>query len=238
MKYAIFRKKCFNDVIKKYKVNHKIDLKSWKTNPYIKIKYLYINEISAFVGLIFYKLNISPNTITLANIFFAIVATIIFVFNFESFYILGLLIFFSKNIFDNIDGFIARITNKTSRFGHKLDFFSGIIYYYGVLISLTFHSFFQSKDLNLIYALVLITLSDLFNINKTKNKQFIKNQIKKKFIYKIYNFFNYDGRTTKTDFILLIILLEKKLNVFNFSYYLIILFLIIKLSRNLYSIIK
>ena len=228
MRYSIFRKKCFNDVIKKYKVDHKIDLNSWKTSPYIKIKYLYINEISAFAGLIFYKLNISPNTITLANIFFAIVATIIFVFNFESFYILGLLIFFSKNIFDNIDGFIARITNKTSRFGHKLDFFSGIIYYYGVLISLTFHSFFQSKDLNLIYALVLITLSDLFNINKTKNK----------FIYKIYNFFNYDGRTTKTDFILLIILLEKKLNDFDFSYYLIILFLIIKLSRNLYSIIK
>ena len=86
--------------------------------------------------------------------------------------------------------------------------------------------------------MVLITLSDLFNINKTKNKQFVKNQIKKKFIYKIYNFFNYDGRTTKTDFILLIILLEKKLNDFDFSYYLIILFLIIKLSRNLYSIIK
>ena len=92
MNYFAVRKAFFNDIIKKYRKQYKIDLKEWLPNPYYILKYKYICETSSFFSYLILKTNITPNFITLFNLFFGVVAFIIFVADIHQFKILGLII--------------------------------------------------------------------------------------------------------------------------------------------------
>ena len=61
-----------------------------------------------FFSYLILKTNITPNFITLFNLFLGVVAFIIFAGDIHQLKILGLIILFSKQILDNVDGFIAR----------------------------------------------------------------------------------------------------------------------------------
>ena len=55
--------------------------------------------------------------------------------------------------------------------------------------------------------------------------------------FDFFKFLNFDGRTLKTDFLLLVILIELIFNFFTISKFLIYIFFISKLLRNLYRTI-
>ena len=71
------------------------------------------------------------------------------------------------------------------------------------------------------------------NKKNKKNKNF-----EKKIIYKILKNLNFDGRTKTTDFIISIVIIEKLIFTELISTILIYLFLIPKLSRNVYYFLK
>ena len=122
MKYLNLQKKYISEVNQKFKKQYSINLGKESTDLYIRLKYIYNNYIGAFFAYISIKLNLSANFITLSNGVFGLTGLVIFSLNLESYKLIAILIFFSKNILDNVDGFVARFKRETSEFGDKLDF--------------------------------------------------------------------------------------------------------------------
>ena len=242
MKYLNFRKFFFDNIAKKFNKDYKININSWFPNPYIKLKYKYICEAASIFFYIFLKTNITPNFITIANILFAILASLIFMFNVGELKFLGLFIFFSKTILDIVDGFIAREKKLTSKIGTKLDPICGHIYYYSIFLSLIFHNYYSSYNNKIILLIgFLVILLDVTNLSFSKETKKAGKINKNYFFRKIYIFLkiiNFDGRTSKTDLILFIILIETINNFYIFSQFLIYLFLAPKILRNSYHLYK
>jgi len=80
--------------------------------------------LSTPLARLFAKMNANPNHITLASIPFAGVSAYCFASNRL---ILGAIFFYLNVVFDNIDGKVARLTGKTSKFGEKLDYYTDTI---------------------------------------------------------------------------------------------------------------
>lgn len=72
----------------------------------------------------FAKLHLTPNTITLFTVPFAFLSGFCFFFNHL---ILGAVFYFISYIFDCADGTLARLTNTTSKFGERLDYYTDIL---------------------------------------------------------------------------------------------------------------
>ena len=146
MDYSKLQKLYISDVQAKFKRQYNIDLNGSKANFYIKIKYIYNNYIGALFSYFFIKFNFSPNFITSLNIALGLFGLIIFSIDIDNLKIIALIIFFSKNILDNVDGFVARYLNKTSDFGDKLDLYSALVYYFSVVASLSLNNYYLSNN--------------------------------------------------------------------------------------------
>ena len=242
MKYINLHKKYIAEVHQKFKKQYGINLGVGSKNIYIRLKYMYNNYVGAFFVFMSIKLNLSANFITFSNAALGLIGLLIFTLNLESYKFIAMLIFFSKNILDNVDGFVARFKKETSEFGDKLDFYSALVYYYAVIISFSLNNYYKSFDNYIIISLILIIVLDVFNpirIKKFKTKLIkVKKNIYKKTLYKIFRFSNYDGRTVITDFMLLIMIVEIFLNIQFLSKFLLSLFLLFKFLRNSFYIYK
>lgn len=237
--YYKIRKLFISDISLKYQKEYKINIHNWLHNPYYTLKYKFICELASIISFLIFKTKITPNFITLINLLFALAAMLIFLFNFEQLIILGIFIFFSKQVLDNIDGFIARKKKMVSNYGKELDEICGHTYYYAILISLISHNYYLSENIITLFFGGLIIFFDLANVIFKKNFKILQKKNKTDFIGKninFFNFFNFDGRTLKTDFLLLIIIIELNLNLFTISTLLIYIFLINKFLRNFYRL--
>lgn len=238
--YLKIRKLFILDISNKYKKQYKINIHDWSSNPYYVLKYKFIYELASIISFVIFKTKITPNLITLVNLFLALLAAFIFLFNYIQFKIFGILIFFGKQVLDNIDGFIARKKKLFSVYGKKLDQFCGQVYYYSIIISFIAHNFHLSKNNIIIFIGAIIILLDLINIFFKKNIKSFKNKTMNNYFNNkldYFKFLNFDGRTLKTDFLLFIIIAELSFNFFIISELLIYIFLISKLLRNIYRAI-
>jgi phosphatidylglycerophosphate synthase len=155
----------------------------------------------------------------------------------------ALIIIFSKNILDNVDGYIARKRKLISRFGDKLDLLSGKIFYHTILLCFIFHIFHFNKEIVIFGFYFLIFFLDYFNSNKSKHYKkklfFEKIKItKKNLLIKLLLILNYNGQTMITDIIVLIISLEIFFQKLIISHYLICIFVLLKILRNTFSYLK
>ncbi len=232
------REKLYREVYKKHSKKSKIakamffqPIDTWYKNPYLKLKYYFIIELSALFSWVFCNLKISPNFISIAGVVLSFSA--IFLLNSSSIELnmIALLIFFSKNVFDYTDGYVARAQNKTSKFGAFLDEWSGEFTTLCIYISIPIYVYNKlGSNLFLYICLALLfleiinpkkkilTFKYLKNIDsKYKNKilnlfenlsRIKNNSTKKTFRYWLFNLFanmEYTGRTRYTDFIVLVL---------------------------------
>ena len=142
----------------------------------------YLGAIFAFGAI---KSNLSANFITYTNIVLAIIGFLVFLLNLENFKYVALLIF-SKNILDNVDGFVARFKKETSEFGDKLDFYSALFYYFAVLASLALNNFYLTNHYTILITVLIIFILDFLNpIKFLKIKQRLLS-LKKKYTLTLY----------------------------------------------------
>lgn len=94
-------------------------LKSMDTEEPIDI-YFY-RPIGYLWALLFRKLGVSPNAITVASIFIGIAAGICFYFNDLLINVIGMLLLIWANSYDSADGQLARMTGQKSQLGRILD---------------------------------------------------------------------------------------------------------------------
>ena len=242
MNYLNVRKAFIKGITKKYQKDYKIKLNSWMPNPYYKLKYYYIWESASILSYLILKTGLTANFVTIINLILAIVALFAFAFDINDLKIFSILIFFSKQILDNVDGFVARQKNITSKFGHTLDEICGHVYYFCIYLSLVFHVYYQTNfDKKIIFFGFTAFFLDLTNFTFSKKVKNIKKILKKKsfeITYLFLSLINFDARTIKTDLLLFLIILELSYNQNIFTQYLIYLFLIPKIIRNLYNIKK
>jgi hypothetical protein len=87
-------------------------------------------------ALLFNRLNISPNAITIAGIIIGIAAGICFYFSSLKINIAGMLLLIWANSYDSADGQLARMTGKKSMLGRMLDGLCGILWFLVIYIAI------------------------------------------------------------------------------------------------------
>jgi len=244
-----FYKEHFERELSKFNIN----LYSFTDNPYTKLKSYYYIEIGALFIYLLLKTNIKPNSITLFYALLGIVGVILLLFNTIETTIIALFIFFSKNIPDWIDGYIARIKNKTSTLGSWLDewgasvnllcFQIGVIIYLvnasgdsiyyiiGIIIAILNAMNFKNFILKVShYSNKKLNL--IIDNDKTNNPESRLLKVLKNVVYKL----RYDGRSRYTDLVILIILVELYYGQILLSFIIAWIWLILSIINFFYSI--
>ncbi|MDR3142920.1 MAG: CDP-alcohol phosphatidyltransferase family protein [Tannerellaceae bacterium] len=83
-------------------------------------------------ALLFRKLGVSPNAVTIAAVFIGIAAGICFYFQDITVNVTGMLLLVWANSFDSADGQLARMTGKTSPLGRMLDGLCGNLWFIAI----------------------------------------------------------------------------------------------------------
>ena len=110
-------------------------LKSMDTEEPIDI-YFY-RPIGYQWALLFQKLGITPNAVTIASIFLGVGAGICFYFNSIWIILLGIFLLVWANSFDSADGQLARMTKQFSPLGRALDGFAGDLWFLSIYVAIS-----------------------------------------------------------------------------------------------------
>lgn len=109
-------------------------LKSTDTEEFIDIHFY--RPIGYRWALLFSKLGITPNTVTIASIFLGIGAGICFYFDNIWISLLGILLLVWANSYDSADGQLARMTKQFSALGRVLDGFAGNLWFLSIYVAI------------------------------------------------------------------------------------------------------
>lgn len=109
-------------------------LKSSDTEEFIDI-YFY-RPIGYRWALLFQKLGITPNAVTIASIFLGVGAGICFYFDNIYITLLGIFLLVWANSYDSADGQLARMTQNYSPLGRVLDGFAGDLWFASIYIAI------------------------------------------------------------------------------------------------------
>ncbi|OAV70210.1 CDP-alcohol phosphatidyltransferase [Bacteroidales bacterium Barb6] len=105
-------------------------LKSTDTEEFIDI--WFYRPVGYRHALIFRKLGVSPNMVTVASIFIGVAAGILFYFDDLLMNVAGMALLVWANIYDSTDGQLARMTGKQSPVGRMLDGASGDLWFISI----------------------------------------------------------------------------------------------------------
>ena len=105
-------------------------LKSLDTEEFIDI-YFY-RPIGYWWALLFRKLGVHPNSVTIASIFIGIASGVCFYFRDTQINIIGILLLIWANSYDSADGQLARMTGQKSDLGRILDGTAGDIWFIAI----------------------------------------------------------------------------------------------------------
>lgn len=138
-------------------------LKSLDTEEFLDI---YFNRPIGYTwALLFKKLGVHPNVITIASIFIGIAAGIMFYFPDLKLNIIGMLLLIWANTYDSADGQLARLTGQKTQWGRMLDGFGGDLWffsiYFCICLRFTVAHDWDTEKLQIIGVWLLAALSGL-----------------------------------------------------------------------------
>lgn len=144
-------------------------LKSTDTEEFIDI-YFY-RPIGYRWALLFQKLGVTPNAVTIASIFIGIGSGICFYFNNIPVTLLGIFLLMWANSFDSADGQLARMTQNFSPLGRILDGFSGDLWFASIYIAIAL----RLMPVFGIYIWVLALLAGYFHSKQASMADYYRN---------------------------------------------------------------
>ena len=107
--------------------------KSDETEEWLDIHFN--RPIGLAFALMWQKLGVTPNTITILSIFLGIAAGVMFYFTDVAHNVAGALLLMLANFCDSTDGQLARLTNQKSLIGRILDGVSGDIWFFAIYLA-------------------------------------------------------------------------------------------------------
>ncbi|RRD02047.1 CDP-alcohol phosphatidyltransferase family protein [Prevotella sp. OH937_COT-195] len=126
--------KSFNEMLR-------ASLKSKDTEEWIDV--YFTRPIGLVFAILWNKLGIHPNVITVLSIFLGIGAGVMFGYTDLQHNIIGVLLLMFANFCDSTDGQMARLTGKKTLLGRVLDGFSGDIWFFGIYAAICIRMFNQ-----------------------------------------------------------------------------------------------
>lgn len=115
-------------------MNIQDSLKSADTEEWIDL--IFYRPLGYRWALLFNKLGVTPNTITIASIFLGMAAGVMFYFNNLWLTVIGMLLLVWANQYDSADGQLARMTGQKSELGRILDGVSGDIWFFSIYLAI------------------------------------------------------------------------------------------------------
>lgn len=119
------------------KQQYKASLKSMDTEEHIDLAFY--RPMGFAWAILFAKLGISPNVVTIASIFLGVGGGILLYFGTEPLIWLnyvGIFLIIWANTYDSADGQLARLTKQYSRIGRILDGVSGDLWFFAIYIAI------------------------------------------------------------------------------------------------------
>lgn len=89
-------------------------------------------------ALLWYRLGVSPNSITILSIFLGVGAGVMFFFTEITYNIAGVILLMLANFCDSTDGQLARLTGQQSMKGRCLDGFAGDVWFFSIYLAIVF----------------------------------------------------------------------------------------------------
>jgi hypothetical protein len=216
---------------------YSVQFERWKNilninSPYSLIKGIYYIETASLFLFITQKIIKSPNFVTILYILTGVFGAFLVILSPQNyFFYLGLFMIFTKGTFDWADGALARRLSKTSFLGHALDVYGANICDAAFKMAFVFYTVNYYPDYMFLFPLLAFillitkfnTFSDLLfykNIkddlttHEKKKNNFEKNLRegkKMKKMTKLYNSYTsfLDARARSTDFLILILLINR-----------------------------
>ena len=90
-------------------------------------------------ALLFERLGVKPNAVTIASIFLGVAAGVLFYYNDLWLNVLGMFLLVWANSYDSADGQLARMTKQFSRIGRILDGISGDLWFVTIYVAICLH---------------------------------------------------------------------------------------------------
>jgi hypothetical protein len=94
-------------------------------------------------ALLFNKLNVTPNQITIASIFIGMAAGVCFYFTTFWTNLAGVFLLIWANVYDSADGQLARMTNQKTEWGRILDGVGGVFWFFSIYLAIVLRSWSQ-----------------------------------------------------------------------------------------------
>lgn len=109
-------------------------LKSADTEEWIDL--LFYRPIGYKWALLFHKLGVTPNAVTIASIFLGIAAGYFFYFDNLALNLVGMSLLVWANMYDSADGQLARMTGQKSELGRILDGLCGDLWFFSIYLAI------------------------------------------------------------------------------------------------------
>ncbi len=113
---------------------YQASLKSKDTEEWIDL--LFYRPIGFRWALLFRRLGVSPNAVTIASIFLGVAAGVMFYFTSLPLNIIGMVLLVWANSYDSADGQLARLTDQKSELGRILDGMSGDCWFIAIYLAI------------------------------------------------------------------------------------------------------
>ncbi|MBR5728785.1 MAG: CDP-alcohol phosphatidyltransferase family protein [Prevotella sp.] len=120
------KKERFNELLR-------ASFKSDETEEWLDVHFN--RPIGLAFALLWQKLGVTPNTITILSIFLGIAAGVMFYFTDLAHNVAGAILLMLANFCDSTDGQLARLTNQKSLLGRVLDGVSGDIWFFAIYLA-------------------------------------------------------------------------------------------------------
>lgn len=114
----------------KNKKEWEASLKSMDTEEFLDIHFY--RPVGYRWALLFRKLGIHPNVVTIASIFIGVAAGVMFYFPDLKLNLIGMLLLVWANSYDSADGQLARLTGQKTQWGRILDGFAGDLWFFSI----------------------------------------------------------------------------------------------------------
>ena len=115
--------------------------KSMDTEEWLDI--YFTRPIGLAFALFWYRLGVTPNTITILSIFLGIGAGVMFFFTDTLHNIIGIVLLMLANFCDSTDGQLARLTRQQSMKGRCLDGFAGDVWFFSIYLAIVLRLWYQ-----------------------------------------------------------------------------------------------
>ncbi|WP_455085118.1 CDP-alcohol phosphatidyltransferase family protein [Prevotella nigrescens] len=120
----------------------KASMKSDDTEEWIDV--YFTRPVGLAFALLWHRLGVTPNTITLLSIALGVAAGAMFYFQNLCYNIIGVVLLVLANLCDSTDGQLARLTNQRSMKGRCLDGFAGDTWFFAIYLAISLRLWHQT----------------------------------------------------------------------------------------------